>query len=193
MGMLFLLAGCQSLPTSSEWLARGDGYFRDGKTEQAFKAYNRAEKLNPDRAEVYASRGAAYFFDGQYGAAKRDFLKVVELNPYRAEGYTALASAMAALGDYEQALQLIDHSLTLNAAKPETFFTRGGINFMLGEYEQAVYDYTVVLQLRPAADVYNARGVAYLKLGQKEQAERDFAAAKSGQFPDKINDYTMVD
>ena len=191
--MAFVLAACQSLPTSSEWLARGDGYFKDGKTTQAFEAYNRAVKLNPNRADVYASRGAAYFFNGQYAAAKNDFIKVVQLNPYGANGYTALASALAALGEYREALRLINYSLALNPSKPETFFTRGGINFMLGEYEQAVYDYSAVLQLRPAADVYNARGAAYLKMGKADEARKDFEAAKSGQFPDKINDYTMVD
>ena len=187
------LTACQSLPTSSEWLERGNGYFKDGKTAQALRAYNRAEKLNPNRADIYESRGTAYFFNGQYSAAKQDFIKALTFNPYKADTYTALASALAALGEYEEALRFIDDSLTLNASKPETFFTRGGINFMLGNYEQAVYDYATVLQFRPSADVYNARGAAYLKLGKKEAAEQDFAAANSGKYPEKINEYRMID
>ena len=190
---LVILAGCQSLPTSAEWVARGNGYFQDGKTAQALKAYNRAEQLNPANREIYEARGAAYFFSGDYAKAQEDFVKVLEMNPYKADAYTALASALAAQGDYENALILINKSVTLNPNKAESFFTRGGINFMLGQYEQAVYDYSTVLLLRPAADVYNARGAAYLKLGKEQEAEQDFAVAKSGQVPEKLNDYTMVD
>ena len=64
-----LFGACQTLPTSAEWLARGDGYFQDGKYQQSLKAYNRAWKLNDQNAAVYASRGAAYFFLGEYAAA----------------------------------------------------------------------------------------------------------------------------
>ena len=191
--LLIGLVGCQSLPTSSEWIARGDGYFKDGKIVQAVQAYNRAEKLNPQQAEVYASRGTAYFFNGDYALAQQDFAKVVEMNPYRADAYTALASALAAQGDYNHALRVINRSVGLDPNKAETFFTRGGINFMLGKYDQAVYDYSTVLALRPAADVYNARAAAYLKLGKTKEAEADFEMAKSGQVPQKLNDYTMID
>ena len=31
IGLLLFLGACQTLPTSAEWLARGDGYFKDGK------------------------------------------------------------------------------------------------------------------------------------------------------------------
>lgn len=188
-----LLCACQTLPTSTEWLARGDGYFKDGKIEQALKAYNRAWKLNNQNAAVYSSRGAAYFFAGNYPAAQADFIKVLEINPYQADGYTALGSALAAQGAYEEALQVLSMGLRLDPSKAETFFSRGGINYMLGKYDQAVQDYTYVLKLRPAADVLNARGAAYLKLGEKEKAEADFAAAKSGQVPEKLNVYTMID
>ena len=66
-------AACQTLPTSSEYLARGDGYFKDGKIEQALKAYDKALALNPDRTDIYASRGAAYLKKGDEAKAQDDF------------------------------------------------------------------------------------------------------------------------
>ncbi len=188
-----LFCACQTLPTSSEWVTRGDGYLKDGKMKQALKAYNRAWKLNDKNAAVYASRGAAYFFAGEYPAAQADFMKVLEINPYQVDAYTALGSVLAAQGSYEEALKILNVALMLDPAKPETFFSRGGINFMLGKYDQAVQDYSYVLKIRPAADVYNARGAAYLKMGEKEKAEADFAAAQGGKVPQKLNDYTMID
>ena len=191
--LLSVLGACQSLPTSSEWVARGDGYFADGKIEQALKAYNHAEQLNPGAINVYASRGAAYFFKGDYAAAQEDFVKVVQLNPYQESGYTALASALAAQGNYEQALEAVKIALVLNPNKPEILFTRAGIYFMQEKYPQAVQDYTAVLNVRPAADVYNARGAAYVKMGKQKLADADFAKAASGSVPEKLTTYRMID
>jgi tetratricopeptide (TPR) repeat protein len=58
----FLLAACTTLPTSSEYLLRGDGYFQDGKPQQALKAYDRALELNPDNltATPRAARCISY-------------------------------------------------------------------------------------------------------------------------------------
>ncbi len=187
------LCACQTLPTSAEWKVRGDGYFQDGNPQKALQAYNRALQINPDNGAVYAARGAAYFFTGDYTAAQKDFEKLLEMNPYEPEGYSALGSVLAAQGYYQEALQVLNVALVLAPTKPEIFFSRGGVNFMLGEYDQAVADYSYVLNLRPAADVYNARGAAYLKLGDQQAADKDFAMAKSGQVPDKLNDYTMID
>ena len=104
-----------------------------------------------------------------------------------------MASAVAAQGDYVNALKLVNQSVVITPDKPEAFFTRGGINYMLGQYNQAVQDYTVVLNMRPAADVYNARGAVYMRLGKEAEAQKDFEMAKSGTIPARLNDYTMVD
>lgn len=190
---VFLLAACQTLPTSSEYLARGDGYFKDGNAVAALKAYNKAVQINPDNLTAYASRGAVYFFNGDYKLAQEDFLKVLEANPYQVDAYTALGSALAAQGQFKDALDILNLALVMSPSKPEIFFSRGGVNYMLGEFEQAVFDYDYVLKLRPAADVYNARGAALLKLGKTKEAEADFEMAKSGQVPEKLNIYTMID
>ncbi len=188
-----LLCACTTLPTSSEYLARGDGYFKDGKTQKALQAYNRAIRLNPDALEAYASRGAVYFFTGSYDLAEADFLHVLEVNPYQADAYSAYASTLAAKGDFKNALSLLNNAIELKPNKVENFFSRAGVYFMLGQYEKAITDYTSVINLRPAADVYNARGAVYLKMGKKAQAEKDFETAKSGRMPQKLNVYSMID
>lgn len=190
---LGLLAACRTLPTASEYVARGDGYFTDGKVNLALKAYNKAAQLNPDLTAVYASRGAAYFFKGDYQAAQEDFFTVLEKNPYQSDAYTALGSTLAAQGDYENALKMFEIAIRLNPSKPETFFSRGGVFFMLKEYDKAIADYTSVILLAPAADAYAARGAAYFQKGEKERAEDDFRMAREGQLPAKLNEYRMID
>ncbi len=188
-----LLWACTTLPTSAEYLLRGDGYFQDGKPEKALQAYNRALELNPDNLEGHASRGAVYFFTGDYARAAEDFVFVLNKNPYQVDAYTAYASALAAQGDYENALVLLNVALQLNPSKPEIFFSRAGVYFMLDRLDEALTDYTSVINLKPAADVYNARGAVYERMGKTDLAQKDFDMAKSGRVPSKLNVYSMID
>lgn len=191
--LLFVLGACAGLKTSSEYLLRGDGYFKDGNPSRALAAYNRAIALNPGNLEAYASRGAVHFFQGNYDLAEADFKFVLDKNPYQADAYSAYASVLAAKGDFNDALSVLDSALALKPNKPELFFTRAGIYFMLGRYDEAVTDYTSVINLRPAADVYNARGAAYLRMGRQALAEQDFNTAQNAKIPAALNVYSMID
>ncbi len=187
------LAACAGLQTSSEYLLRGDGYFKDGNPARALAAYNRAIALNPDHLEAYASRGAVHFFQGNYGLAEADFKFVLEKNPYQADAYTAYGSVLAAQGNFEDALNVLNSAIVLKPGKPEIFFSRAGVYFMLGRYAEAVADYTSVINLHPAADVYNARGAAYMRMGRKDLAEQDFNTAQNAKIPATLNVYSMID
>jgi len=187
------LAACAGLPTSSECLLRGDGYFKDGNAQKALASYNRAVLLNPDNLEAYASRGAVHFFAGNYDLAEADFKFVLDKNPYQPDAYTAYGSVLAAKGQYESALEALNAALALKPGKPEIFFSRAGVYFMLGRYDEAVMDYTSVINLHPAADVYNARGAAYQRMGKTELAKRDFETAQTARIPATLNVYSMID
>lgn len=187
------LAACAGLQTSSEYLLRGDGYFKDGNPVRALQAYNRAIALNPDNLEAYASRGAVHFFQGNYALAQADFKTVIDKNPYQVDAYTAYGSALAATGNFDEALEVLNSALALQPSKPEIFFSRAGVYFMLGRYADAVTDYTSVINLRPAAEVYEARGAAYLRMGKKVLSEQDFGIAKNAKIPATLNVYSMID
>ncbi len=196
--LFILLAGtvvsgaCMTLPTSLENATRGDGYFKDGQPEKAIAAYNKALEINPKNLDARASRGAVYFFTGAFDLAQQDFEQVLQENPNHADTYTAYGSVLAARGDYNNALKVLNMAIVLDPAKPENFFSRAGVYFMLGKYEQAITDYTSVINLHPAADVLNARGATYLRMGKQDLASKDFELAASGKFPATLNVYSMI-
>ena len=64
---------------------------------------------------------------------------------------------------------------------------------MLGRLDEAVVDYTSVINLQPAAEVYNARGAVYLKMGKEDLAQQDFETAQTGRMPERLNVYSMID
>lgn len=190
---LLLLTACSTLKTSSEYIARGNGYLKDGKKQAAINCFNKAVMLNPSNMDAYEGRAAAYFFNGQYSLAAADFERVLNDDPYRISAYTAYASVLASQGNFQDALTVLNMVEKLGAAKPETYFSRGGVHYMLGQYDLAVADYTHVLEQRPAADVLNARGSAYAKWGKPDLAEQDFQAAKTARIPQYLNAYTNLD
>ena len=186
------LSACGTLKTSSEYIARGNGYLKDGQKQAAINSFNKAVILNPSNLDAYEGRGAAYFYNGQYALATADFEKVLNTDPYRITTYTAYASVLAAQGDFKNALQVLNLVDKLGAARPETYFARGGVYFMLGKYDLAVADYTRVLQDRVSADVLNARGSAYARWGKPEMAQKDFEQAKKPNIPQYLNAYSEL-
>ena len=184
-----LLAACATLKTSDEYIARGNGYLKDGKEQKAIACFNKAVRLNPSNIDIYESRGAAYFFNGQYDLAKADFEHVLNKNPYRVSVYTAYASTLAAQGNFKGALDVLNVVDQLGKATAETYFARAGVLYMLGQYDRAVADYTRVLEERISADVLNARGNAYAKWGKKTLAAQDYERAKDPDLPQYLNSY----
>ncbi len=189
---LVFLTACTTLKTSSEYIARGNGYLKDGKKQAAIECFNKAVMLNPANIDAYEGRGAAYFFNGQYTLAAADFERVLHNDPYRISTYTAYASVLAAQGKFDDALKVLNLVEKLGGAQPETYFARGGVYYMLERYDLAVADYTRVLQKRPAAEVLNARASAYAKWGKLDLAEQDFQAAKSSSVPQHLNAYSEL-
>ena len=191
IGLAFCMA-CTSLPTSTEYVQRADGYLKDGKIKKALASYNRAISLNPENLDAYASRGTAHFFAGNFALAEKDFKYVLTKNPYHADAYTALGSALASQGDYDGALQMFERAILLKPSRPENVLSRAGVYFMQGRYEEAVADYSAVLRSYPAAEVYHARGVVYQNMGRQDLAQKDFATAQNVPMPATLSVYNMV-
>ena len=60
-----------------------------------------------------------------------------------------------------------------------SYHNRGFAYRNLEKYDLAIADYTEAIRLEPGAITYYHRGAAYQSLGKVEEAERDFAKAKS--------------
>ncbi|MCL2888545.1 MAG: tetratricopeptide repeat protein [Elusimicrobia bacterium] len=182
----FMLA-CNSLPTSSEYLARGEGYHKDGKPEKAIKEYDKALKLNPNNIDVYASRGAANFYLKNYDAAAADFITVIENQPENAAAYNALGSALAALGRNDDALKFVNYAIFVNPANAEALMSRAGIYYNMQQYDNVIDDLNAVIKFKPNLDAYALRALTYEKMGKQDLSDQDKEKIKAGGMPLHVN------
>jgi tetratricopeptide (TPR) repeat protein len=74
------------------WMGLASVYSREGKTQEALRALNRAVELDPKRDDLRAARGRALRAVGERSQARLEFQKALELNPGSDEARAGLIS-----------------------------------------------------------------------------------------------------
>ena len=105
-----------------------------------------------------------------YGRLKRGDLAGTYVNRGIIE--TALTSYQDAFSDYH-------HAMEIKPELPEAYIGRGNIYFLAKKYDRAIADYTKALDLNISRDyiAHLNRGMAYEKIGNYENAEKNYRRA----------------
>jgi tetratricopeptide (TPR) repeat protein len=74
------------------WMGLASVYLREGRTQEALRALNRAVELDPKRDDLRAARGRALRAAGERPEARLEFQKALELNPASDEARVGLIS-----------------------------------------------------------------------------------------------------
>ena len=85
---------------------------------EAITHYQRALKINPDKADTYNNLGAAYLQNGQVNDAIAQFQTAIKLNPDYAQAYYNLGNVLSQNGQMDQALVQYQMALTSNLTSP---------------------------------------------------------------------------
>ena len=157
------------------WFAVGDLYHKEGDTDRALLAYDKAIQLKPDYAEAYAYRGTLMSDLGKYESAIEDYKKAIHLNLNYAKAYVDRGNAKLEQGDYESALADYNEAIRLEPDHVETYVIRGRAKAERGDYESAFADYDVAIRLEPDyAEAYYNRGIALSKINRHTAAIMDY-------------------
>lgn len=113
-----------------------------------------------------------------------DYEKIIELNSNNPMQYNNLATvynnkaySLSELGKYKEALPFIEKALKMDRTQWVIWDTRGEINLYLGNYKKSISDLDNALNIKEHKNSYFLRGLANLKLGEKEKGCRDLSKA----------------
>tara|TARA_R110002049_G_scaffold277039_3_gene455366 strand:+ start:1890 stop:3188 length:1299 start_codon:yes stop_codon:yes gene_type:complete len=91
--------------------------------------------------------------------------------------YNNKAYSYVNLKNYEKALPLVTKALELDKSKWYIWDTRAEIYFNTGEYGKAINDATKAIRIQEDANTFYIRGLAHIKLNEKELGCKDLSRA----------------
>jgi len=152
------------------WVNRGNLYASEGRFDEAFAAFDKAEALDSSHPAVFLNRGIAFYKMKHYDAALLYYSKAISLNPddlmayhFRAECHNYAGNPDLAMTDLENIIRLDSNDW---AAK-----TNLGFCYITKErYQDAAVIYQM-LYSKNSSNPYILSNYGYVKhmLGQTEQ------------------------
>ncbi len=167
----------------------------------AFRAQkNRAAAAADFRAAIRTPRFAADYFDrawlfnelGDHKRAADDLERSLALGLRSGEVHRELAHAYRRLGESDRAAAHLDAAFELLPADALLYSERGALALAAGRYGDAVRAYSEVLaRTAPAdhaalADLYDRRGVAFVRLEKYAEAAADYSRAIDNDPADPV-------
>ena len=177
---------------------RGLAQERMGFHDEAIADYDKAIEIDPGYAMAYSNRGMARESKGDRHGAFADYNKAIEVDPRNAYAYNirglaregrslgGTGTGRGGLGDYDGAIADYTKALEIDPGYAEAYYNRALARDAKGDYDGAIADATKAIenfrgQMNPQdaaiANAYALRGLAQLRLGKDEEAQRDIASA----------------
>jgi tetratricopeptide (TPR) repeat protein len=102
------------IPTAHQYIKSGLSCYQKGDYNEAIKQFQKALKLNPEKAEIHYNLGLTYQAKGLFDKAIEEYRKALELNPEDAEAHNNLGIIYYNQGSYQKAIEEFNHALSIN-------------------------------------------------------------------------------
>lgn len=109
--------------------------------QKAIESFDKAIKLNPNRADFYASRGHANYYMKDYTKAVADYTKAIEKNPNYALAYSMRGLSRTRSGQYPQAIEDFNRAISFGPEEADYYKGRGFTYLLLEKYGPMCQDY----------------------------------------------------
>ncbi len=166
------------------YIGLGLALYSRGKYDEAVRALLTAADLDPADPRCYVFLSKAYDSSPkQADDVIQSFRRYAEIRPNdaRAQYYYAMSLWKGKrAGDTNVDLQtvqnLLQKSISLDDNLPEAHVQLGDLYASQHQYDKSIPEYVRALQLNPnLSDAHYRLGTDYVHIGQKEQAQREFA------------------
>jgi len=129
------------------WLNLGDVYVREGRYEDAIKAYKEAEKLNLCNPWIHNRLAITYQDLGHYEAAIESWKQVIKLKPGIAELHMLLGDAYIRAGRREQAILAYKQALSLDPLHSQAHYNLAKTYLEMNNKDLALENYEILMIL----------------------------------------------
>lgn len=131
------LSGLKSSPQSATlWGNLGLALAKQGKTEEAQNAYERAISIEPHAEEIRMNLADLFKYK-QPHAARTQLHEVISLSPNHVAAWDMTGFTWFIEGDLDAAMTCYDRALAINPAYTRAAFHKSGIHFIKGELTDA--------------------------------------------------------
>ena len=159
-------------PDVRNYLCRAMAYASTGENAKAVADYTEAIRLEPDDPSTYSSRVNIYVKTGEWDKAIGDYTQLIRLHPDDRASYYGRSEAYFKKKDYEHAIADVSSALRVGTGDPEGLEHQRDSTLEQG----IVGGHSTII---PLVDSLVMRGTAYSRIGEYEEAGKDFDKAMS--------------
>ena len=187
----FAAADSLKLNTSDLFLYQGIAYYLTGDNANAFKSFDKAEKLNDKDYLIPYNRALIFIELEQLDEAMKNLNNSIDLKSDYAEAY--LNRAIVSYDDEKFKNCIIDcnKSIELKPRIADAYYYRAMSNGGIGKDKDAIVDFDKAVEINPNHDnALNHRASAKYLSGNKKGACKDWAIAKDLGNDEAESNYT---
>jgi tetratricopeptide (TPR) repeat protein len=107
------------------WENKGFSLYKEGKYDEALKAFNKSIELNPNYAYVWYEKADTFIKQGKYDAAVKALNEAISINPNYYYAWNNKGIALLNQGKYYEALNSFNESARINPNYRSALWNRG--------------------------------------------------------------------
>lgn len=163
------------------WQALARACTAEKRTDEAFRAFQRALHLAPDDVETLTDYGEALARFGRFQEAETILRRTLRLAPRSPRTLGILGAQLAARArtpsERKEAATVLQHAIDAAPREPDPHYHLGTLRLRERRVTEAIEQLKTCLALDPGyGEAHDGLGRAYALLGQREEAQKHFAA-----------------
>lgn len=160
----------------------GKYYLNLQQYDEALKEFQAAADADPKLPFVHFNLGLTHLKQGDYQQAREEFLKDAAIEPDLALNHDELGEMYRLMNDEANAEKSYREALRRDPKLVSSYVGLAKIYQHQEKYTKALAEIDVAGKIDPArSDVHYVRGRVLLKLGRKEEAKKELAAAMAAE------------
>jgi tetratricopeptide (TPR) repeat protein len=172
--LLALMMSVQCQQTAKDFLDEGNGLGKQGKYDEAIKAYDEAIRLDPKNVYAWNKKGLALYL---MGVTMDICYNINTTGPESPLEYSSSCETISS--KLNEAIEAFDETIKLDPKNVTAWNNKGKAFNRLNRNDEAIKAYDEAIRLNPKdAYVWNNKGSALDFLGRTAEADAAFARAK---------------